>query len=124
MCHTPAPFLPLLFMTGIIGRFVKFIPLVVIVALLASLLEAFVILPSHLADFAKPRRKAPPDKARKEEKRNFILSFKVTEKLVVAKVWFQKIEKISNLLKLFCFHNLVVLPQYLTGTQANLLVFK
>ena len=32
------------------------IPIVVIVALLASLLEAFVILPSHLADFARKRK--------------------------------------------------------------------
>lgn len=55
---TIVAFLPLMFMTGIIGRFMKFIPLVVIVALLASLFEAFVILPSHLADFAKePKRK-------------------------------------------------------------------
>ena len=54
---TIVAFLPLAFMTGIIGRFIKFIPIVVIVALLASLLEAFVILPSHLADFVKSGRK-------------------------------------------------------------------
>jgi multidrug efflux pump subunit AcrB len=54
---TVVAFLPLAFMTGIIGRFVKAIPIVVIVALAASLFEAFVILPSHMADFAKPRRK-------------------------------------------------------------------
>ena len=54
---TIVAFLPLAFMTGIIGKFIKFIPIVVIVALLASLLEAFIILPSHLADFVKPRRK-------------------------------------------------------------------
>ena len=55
---TIVAFLPLAFMTGIIGRFVRFIPIVVIVALIASLFEAFFILPSHLADFAKPSRKA------------------------------------------------------------------
>lgn len=53
---TIVAFLPLAFMTGIIGRVMKFIPIVVIVALLASLFEAFVILPSHLADFGKSKK--------------------------------------------------------------------
>ncbi|MFC1624249.1 efflux RND transporter permease subunit [Candidatus Omnitrophota bacterium] len=50
---TIAAFSPLLFMTGIIGRFIRNIPTVLIVALLASLGEALIILPSHLADFVK-----------------------------------------------------------------------
>lgn len=50
---TIAAFAPLLFMTGIIGKFIRNIPAVVIVALLASLAEALIILPSHLADFVK-----------------------------------------------------------------------
>jgi len=50
---TIAAFSPLLFMSGIIGRFINNIPLVVIIALLASLAEALIILPSHLADFVK-----------------------------------------------------------------------
>ncbi len=52
---TIAAFSPLMFMTGMIGKFVKAIPQVVIIALAASLLEAFIILPSHLADFVKPK---------------------------------------------------------------------
>lgn len=59
---TIVAFLPLAFMTGIIGRFVKSIPIIVIAALVASAFEAFVILPSHLADFARAKRKAPPAK--------------------------------------------------------------
>lgn len=51
---TIAAFSPLLFMTGLLGKFIRNIPFVVIVALSASLLEAFIILPSHLADFCKP----------------------------------------------------------------------
>lgn len=47
---TIAAFGPLLFMTGIFGKFVYFIPLGVVVALLASLVEAFFILPSHIYD--------------------------------------------------------------------------
>ena len=50
---TIAAFSPLLFMTGIIGKFINNIPTVLIVALLASLGEALIILPSHLADFVK-----------------------------------------------------------------------
>ena len=50
---TMAAFSPLLFMTGLIGKFIRNIPTVVIIALLASLAEALIILPSHLADFVK-----------------------------------------------------------------------
>lgn len=46
---TIAAFLPLVFMSGILGKFMKFIPAVVIFCLIASLLEAFLILPNHLA---------------------------------------------------------------------------
>jgi len=50
---TVAAFSPLLMMTGIIGKFIRNIPIVLIIALLASLVEALIILPSHLADFVK-----------------------------------------------------------------------
>ena len=46
----------LLFMTGMMGRFVWVIPAVVIVSLLASLFESVVILPSHIADFGASKR--------------------------------------------------------------------
>jgi len=45
---TIAAFAPLMFMAGIMGKFIMYIPLIVIVALVSSLLEAFIILPSHL----------------------------------------------------------------------------
>ncbi|MCK4519308.1 MAG: efflux RND transporter permease subunit, partial [Candidatus Omnitrophica bacterium] len=55
---TMAAFAPLLFLPGIMGKFIKGIPIVVIIALCASLLEALIILPSHFADFVKrPRAK-------------------------------------------------------------------
>ena len=50
---TIAAYSPLLFMTGIIGKFIRDIPTVLIIALTASLGEALIILPSHLADFVK-----------------------------------------------------------------------
>ncbi len=51
---TIAAFMPMLMMTGPLGEFMGIIPQVVTFALLASLWEAFVILPSHLADFSRP----------------------------------------------------------------------
>ncbi|MGD9014777.1 MAG: efflux RND transporter permease subunit [Candidatus Omnitrophota bacterium] len=51
---TIAAFSPLMFMTGLIGKFISQIPKVVCIALGASLIEAFIILPSHLADFTRP----------------------------------------------------------------------
>nr|CAI78512.1 heavy metal efflux pump [uncultured bacterium] len=50
---TCAAFSPLLFMEDLIGKFVRFIPIVVMIALASSLVEAFIILPSHLSDFMK-----------------------------------------------------------------------
>jgi len=50
---TIAAFSPLLFMEGMLGKFIWGIPLVVIIALLCSLFEALVILPSHFADFIR-----------------------------------------------------------------------
>jgi len=50
---TIAAFAPLMFMGGMLGKFIWGIPLVVIIALSASLFEALVILPSHFADFVK-----------------------------------------------------------------------
>ncbi|MEE8478481.1 MAG: efflux RND transporter permease subunit [Candidatus Neomarinimicrobiota bacterium] len=46
-----AAFLPLILLTGIMGKFMRIIPLVFSLALLASLFEAFFLLPSHYADW-------------------------------------------------------------------------
>jgi multidrug efflux pump subunit AcrB len=54
---TIAAFAPLMFMTGIMGKFMVYIPLVIIVALTASLGEAFFLLPSHLHDINKYSKK-------------------------------------------------------------------
>ncbi len=54
---TVAFFFPLFLMSGIMGKYVRNIPQVVILMLAASLLEALFILPSHIADFARPINK-------------------------------------------------------------------
>jgi multidrug efflux pump subunit AcrB len=50
---TIAAFLPLMLMGGIIGQFLKVVPIVVTLALLASLFEAFFILPSHISEWSR-----------------------------------------------------------------------
>lgn len=55
---TMVAFGSLFFMEGIMGKFLWPIPAVVIIALLASWLECFLILPNHLAEFAGSDKKA------------------------------------------------------------------
>ena len=59
---TMAAFLPLILLPGIVGKFMMVVPLVVTLALAISLLEAFWMLPAHVAvlkpDFSKPSRLA------------------------------------------------------------------
>lgn len=50
---TVIAFIPLLFIQGVMGRFVLPVPIVVLAALVASTLDAFLILPSHLQHQAK-----------------------------------------------------------------------
>ena len=50
---TLAPFIPLAFWTGIIGKFMYFLPITLIISLLASLLVAYIINPVFAVDFMK-----------------------------------------------------------------------
>ena len=60
---TVAAFLPLLVMTGVLGRFFSIVPKTVTVALLASLFECLVILPVHYLDWG-PRPRHQPSAAK------------------------------------------------------------
>ena len=53
---TIVAFLPLMYMEGIIGKFVFSIPVVVVVLLFFSWLEAIFILPNHIRDVANARK--------------------------------------------------------------------
>lgn len=62
---TIAAFLPLLLTSGVMGEFLKIVPIVAVACLVSSLVEALVILPSHLADFSRnlhvePTRRRTP----------------------------------------------------------------
>jgi multidrug efflux pump len=67
-----APFIPLAFWPGVIGKFMMYLPITLIVALLASLVVAYIINPVFAADFMKPHDN---DHHKKEK---FSRGFKVT----------------------------------------------
>lgn len=52
---TALAFLPLMFMDGIIGKFMFVVPLVVVTLLALSWLEALLVMPAHIAALARPR---------------------------------------------------------------------
>jgi len=59
---TIAAFVPMLMVTGLIGKFIGTIPKVVAFALTASIIEALFILPSHLADWSGKRASIPKER--------------------------------------------------------------
>ncbi len=58
---TIAAFAPLMFIAGMMGKFLRLFPVGVIFCLIASLFEALVILPSHLAEWSKPLKSKEED---------------------------------------------------------------
>lgn len=67
-----APFIPLAFWPGTIGKFMMYLPITLIVALLASLVVAYIINPVFAADFMKPHEEEH------EGKEKISKGFKVT----------------------------------------------
>ena len=55
-CTTVAAFMPMFGVSGTLGKFIEVIPVVVSAALVGSLLEAFIILPAHSAEFLRLQR--------------------------------------------------------------------
>ncbi len=51
---TVLAFLPLLFIDGIMGKFIRILPVVVIACLIISLLESYILLPAHLSHLPDP----------------------------------------------------------------------
>lgn len=70
---TVAPFLPLAFWPGIVGKFMYFLPVTLIVTLMSSLLVAFIINPVFAVSFMKREGEVNKEKARK----TFLISMAV-----------------------------------------------
>jgi multidrug efflux pump len=64
---TIAPFLPLAFWPGIIGKFMFFLPITLMITLFASLLVAYIINPVFAVDFMKPHTHHDNSKAAKDK---------------------------------------------------------
>lgn len=79
-----APFIPLAFWPGVIGKFMMYLPITLIIALLASLVVAYIINPVFAADFMKPH---DHDHANKKK---FTKGFKITGIIFgsLALVWY------------------------------------
>ena len=71
---TLAPFVPLLFWKGVIGKFMFFLPVTLIVTLTASLLVAYIINPVFAVTFMKPHSEED-DKIKKAKKFKTSLMF-------------------------------------------------
>ena len=57
---TIAAFGPLMFMSGTSGQFMRIVPITAIAVILASLIEVFMILPSHVAEWGKRQDSSDP----------------------------------------------------------------
>lgn len=69
---TLMPFIPLAFWEGVIGSFMFFLPITLIITLLASLLVAYIINPVFAVDFMKPHDHENPHARRKWGKKDKI----------------------------------------------------
>ncbi|MBY0384884.1 efflux RND transporter permease subunit, partial [bacterium] len=115
---TVLAFYPMMTMSGIFGKFVKFIPFAVIVALLISLTEAYFILPSHFARYAKPidKNKMPKFKQKIEQWwQRFVDSYaRILEKVVTKK---------GRYLTLISFFVLLIISVVIAATSLKFILF-
>ena len=70
---TLAPFVPLLFWKGVIGKFMFFLPVTLIVTLTASLFVAYIINPVFAAQFMKPHKEHDEKRDRNNLKKSLAL---------------------------------------------------
>ncbi len=70
---TLAPFVPLLFWKGVIGKFMFFLPVTLIVTLTASLFVAYIINPVFAAQFMKPHKEPDEKRDRNNLKKSLAL---------------------------------------------------
>jgi multidrug efflux pump len=71
---TLMPFIPLAFWKGVIGEFMFFLPITLIITLLASLLVAYIINPVFAVDFMKPHDQQRVTGRRRFTKRDRVLT--------------------------------------------------
>ncbi len=76
---TAAAFMPMLMMQGMMGKFMRVFPIVVTLALAASLFEALLILPSHIAEwdglFRRKKKTKQEDIPAQPKQKNKVMRF-------------------------------------------------
>jgi len=102
---TFAAFAPLLFIPDIIGKFIRQIPIVVIITLAASLVEAFIILPAHLSDFIKTKKNV--HESRRKSRRKRIFNVLNNFYLRIMKITLAHRYKVMGALVLFCIATVI-----------------
>ncbi len=100
---TIAAFAPLMFMSGIMGKFIWSLPAVVSVALLVSWMESMLVLPSHILDLEKNRRSP----VKKHDDQGRLLNFFRTKYVSMLKKVLARRYLFSFLLFLFFIATLV-----------------
>ena len=78
---TICAFGPLMFMSGTAGQFMRIVPIMAILVLIASLFEVFVILPAHVAEWGKAKistGRSRLDNLRTRSQGAFTLSVRIT----------------------------------------------
>ncbi|MDE0682238.1 MAG: efflux RND transporter permease subunit, partial [Candidatus Poribacteria bacterium] len=78
---TICAFGPLMFMSGVSGQFMRIVPIMAILVLIASLFEVFVILPAHVSEWGKAKLREGRsrfDPIRRRSQRAFTLSARIT----------------------------------------------
>lgn len=97
---TLAPFLPLAFWQGIIGKFMFYLPVTLIITLLASLIVAFVINPVFAASFMSPENTNP---TAEEKKKIWKKRIRIGVSLLISSLISYSISRGFGNFMLFCF---------------------
>jgi len=84
---TLAPFFPLIFWPGIVGSFMKFMPITLIISLFASLFVAYIINPVFAVSFMKHEFDHLSKRVRQKRLRNYSIVFFVTAVLFHLMGW-------------------------------------
>ncbi len=99
-----AAFLPLILLPGIMGKFMRIIPIVFSLALVASMFEAFILLPSHYAEWTKK------SKVFERGEKGFFKLLRRKYETLLTKILRMRYWVTAGLVTVFAFAILVVIP--------------
>ena len=91
---TICAFGPLMFMSGVTGQFMRIVPVMAILVLIASLFEVFVILPAHVAEWGRTKirtGRSRLENLRTESPRGFTLGVRIVGFFVWFAMFFELI---------------------------------